>query len=138
MSLRIEAMPDDPSVVAFLYGPVVLAADLGTQGLDASRRYGPQAPEVAREDTPPIPLLVANGAAEALARLRSTGEPLVFRTEGLGRPSDVELRPFFRLADRRYTVYFDLLDEAGLSRRRLAREPRPRPLPPSMRAPSTA
>jgi uncharacterized protein len=117
MSLRIEAMPDDPSVVAFLYGPIVLAGDLGTQGLDASRRYGPQAPEIAREDTPTIPVLVANDTAGALARVHPAGEPLVFRTEDLGRPSDVELRPLFRLSDRRYTVYFDLLDEAGLSRR---------------------
>ena len=29
MALRAEAMPDDPSVVAFLFGPIVLAADLG-------------------------------------------------------------------------------------------------------------
>jgi DUF1680 family protein len=117
MSLRIEAMPDDPSVVAFLYGPIVLAADLGDEGLDASRRYGPQAPEMADEDTPTIPVLVANDAAEALKRVQPTAEPLVFRTAGLGRPADVVLRPFFRLADRRYTVYFDLLDEAALSRR---------------------
>ena len=118
MSLRIEAMPDDPSVVAFLYGPIVLAADLGGEGLDASRRYGPQAPEMADEDTPPAPVLVANDAAEALKRVQPAGEPLVFRTVGLGRPADVELRPFFRLSDRRYAVYFDLLDEAALSRRR--------------------
>jgi hypothetical protein len=118
MSLRIEAMPDDPSVVAFLYGPIVLAADLGSQGLDASRRYGPQAPEMADEDTPAIPVLVASDSAEALKRVQPAAEPLAFRTAGLGRPADVELRPLFRLADRRYTVYFDLLNEAGLSRRR--------------------
>ena len=35
----------------------------------------------------------------------------------LGLPSDVVLRPLFRLADRRYTVYFDLVDEAALARR---------------------
>jgi hypothetical protein len=118
MSLRIETMPDDPSVVAFLYGPVVLAADLGGGGLDASRRYGEQAPEMADEDTPPIPVLAASDAIEALKRVQPAGEPLVFRTAGLARPADVELRPLFRLADRRYTVYFDLLSEAALAERR--------------------
>ncbi len=29
MRLRIEAMPDDPKTQAALYGPIVLAADLG-------------------------------------------------------------------------------------------------------------
>jgi DUF1680 family protein len=117
MSLHIEAMPDDPSVVAFLYGPVVLAADLGAAGLDASRRYGPQAPEMADEDTPAIPMLVANDAADALKRVQPSAEALTFHTTGLARPADVELRPLFRFADRRYAVYFDLLTEAALSRR---------------------
>jgi DUF1680 family protein len=117
MSLRIETMPDDPSVVAFLYGPIVLAADLGGEGLDSSRRYGPQAPEMVNEETPPIPALVAGDAAEAVKRVQPTATPLVFRTAGLARPADVELRPLFRITDRRYTVYFDLLNEAGLSRR---------------------
>ena len=33
MRLRIEAMPDDPKLQAFLYGPLVLAGDLGAEGL---------------------------------------------------------------------------------------------------------
>ena len=46
MSLRFEPTPDDPARGAFLYGPIVLAADLGAEGLDARARYGPSAPEV--------------------------------------------------------------------------------------------
>jgi hypothetical protein len=111
MSLRTEAMPDDPSVMAFLYGPIVLAADLGADGLDEKRRYGLVAAEMADEGTPPIPALVAAGVPEALARVKPDADPLVFHTEGLGRPTDVKLVPVFRLPDRRYTVYFDLLSE---------------------------
>jgi hypothetical protein len=118
MSLTVEAMPDDPSVVALLYGPIVLAADLGASGLDDRRRYGPQAPEMAEEETPVIPTLVAGGVADALARVMPGAGPLVFRTQGLGRPQDVELRPLFRLADRRYMVYFDLLSEGAWLERR--------------------
>ena len=118
MGLRWEPMPDDPSVAALLYGPIVLAADLGVNGLDAARRYGPSAPDAALADLPEVPALVAASPAQALARVKPTGVPLVFRSEGLGRPRDVELRPLFRLADRRYSVYFDLLDEAAWDRRR--------------------
>jgi hypothetical protein len=118
MSLRFEALPDDPLRGAFLYGPVVLAADLGTEGLEAPARYGPMAPEVRAEERPPAPTLVAGSPAEATARLKPTGSSLAFRTEGLGRPRDFELRPFFRLVDRRYAVYFDVLTESAWAERR--------------------
>jgi hypothetical protein len=118
MSLRFEATADDPLRGAFLYGPVVLAADLGADGLDAPARYGPMAPEVRAEERPPVPTLVAGSTAEALARLKPAGSPLAFRTDGLSRPHDFELRPFFRLADRRYAVYFDVLTENAWAGRR--------------------
>ena len=80
MRLRTEPMADDPTVVAFLYGPIVLAADLGG-GLDAAKRFGPMAPEFRADEAPVPPTLVAATAAEALGHLRPTGEPLTFRTE---------------------------------------------------------
>ncbi len=118
MRLRFEPTPDDPLRGAFLYGPIVLAADLGTQGLDAKARYGPSAPEVRLEELPPAPVLVAASPAEALARVKPGAPPLEFRTEGVGRPGDVLLRPFFRLSDRRYAVYFDVLTEVAWAERR--------------------
>ena len=113
MSLRFEPTPDDPTRGAFLFGPIVLAADLGAEGLDAKARYGPSAPEVRLEELPPAPVLVAASPAEALARVKPGPGSLSFRTEGLGQPGDVVLRPFFRLADRRYSVYFDVLTPAA-------------------------
>ena len=41
MHLHAEAMPDDRSTQAFLYGPVVLAGDLGGNGLTESHIIGP-------------------------------------------------------------------------------------------------
>ena len=113
MRLRTEPMPDDPSVVAFLQGPIVLAADLGGAGLDAAKRLGPTAPEFREDEALVTPTLVAASTAEALARLHPAGEPLTFRTQGLGRPDDVVLRPFFRLYDRRHAVYLPVVTEAS-------------------------
>ena len=118
MSLRFEALPDDPARGAVLFGPIVLAADSGAEGLDAAERYGPSAPKTRLDERPPIPTLLAASPADALAHVRPTGAPLAFRTERLGRPRDVELRPFFRLADRRYAVYFDVLPESVWTERR--------------------
>jgi hypothetical protein len=112
MRLAYEATADDPSVGAFLYGPVVLAADLGTAGLDAGRRYGPLAPEFHGDEGVAAPVLVAESPAAALDRVRPAGEPLAFRTEGIGRPADLDLRPFFALSDRRYSVYVPVRTEA--------------------------
>ena len=36
-----EAMPDDPKMQAFLYGPLVLAGDLGAEGLTEAHIIGP-------------------------------------------------------------------------------------------------
>ena len=41
MHLHAQAMPDDPATQAFLYGPLVLAGDLGGEGLTEAHIIGP-------------------------------------------------------------------------------------------------
>jgi hypothetical protein len=41
-----------------------------------------------------------------------SGQSLTFRTEGVGRPHDVTLVPFYREYAERYTVYWNLLNDA--------------------------
>ena len=48
MRLSAEAMPDDAGTQAFLYGPLVLAGDLGIEGLTEELIYGTSAPEIFR------------------------------------------------------------------------------------------
>jgi DUF1680 family protein len=122
LELRTEALPDDPSLVALLVGPIVLAADLGAAGLDASSRYGKPAPELALEESPPAPAFVAASVDDALAHVRPTAAPLTFHTGGIGEPGDVELRPFFRMFDRRYAVYFSVLTPAQRDARKAQTE----------------
>jgi len=117
MTLRFEPTADDPARGAFLLGPIVLAADLGADRLDRAARYGPSAPEVRAEEQPGVPVLVAGSPAEALAHLKPSRKDLAFRTDRLSRPRDLELRPFFRLADRRYSVYFDVMTERAWTER---------------------
>ena len=40
------------------------------------------------------------------------GQPLTFRTDGVGRPQDVTLIPFYELHRQRYSVYWQLISEA--------------------------
>jgi DUF1680 family protein len=112
MSLHMEGMPDDPKTVALLYGPLVLAGDLGVEGMENARRYGPSAPEVNRLRPIQAPALVCS-SKELLAKIKPvTGTPLSFKTDGIGRPGDVELQPFYKVSQSRYTVYWKVLSAA--------------------------
>jgi hypothetical protein len=122
MSLRLEAMPDDPRVVALLFGPIVLAGDLGREGMDEARRYGPSAPQMGRVKPVIVPAFVGE-VKDVLAKVKpAPGSPLVFETRGLGRPADVRLVPFYKAADNRYTVYWNVLSPEEWAKRKSERE----------------
>jgi len=112
MAVRTEALPDNPDKVAFLYGPLVLAADLGPVAASASVPYAVE--QSANVAAPPAaaPLLVRNDAPVAASVVRAEDGSLVFRTDGTGRPRDVTLVPFWEISYDRYTVYFDVITDA--------------------------
>ena len=114
MRLHTEPMPDDPAKVAVLYGPLVLAGQLGRAGMTALMPYtGNDQGAYFRVSDPPVPALVA-GPAPITSWLKPVaGQPLTFRTAGVGRPTDVTLKPFYRTAFERYTVYWDTFTPAA-------------------------
>ena len=106
MELRLESLPDDAKVAAVLYGPIVLAGPLGSQGMTKDNIYGKYGPT---GDPVAVPKLhVPNGDPQAWIK-PVAGSPLTFRTEGVGRPADVTLRPFYRIFDERYAIYWTVL-----------------------------
>ena len=80
MRLRLEAMKDDPDLVALLYGPIVLA------GL------------VDRD----MPLIAAPKDLDRW--LVPDGQPLAFHTSGLAQ--QVRFIPLYRIIGEKYGVYF--------------------------------
>ena len=118
MSLHTEAMPDDPNMIAVMYGPIVLAGDLGKEGLESIKRYGPSAPPVGRVKTPAIPVLVGDVKAVTSKIAPVSGTRLHFATHGLGQPHEVTLIPFYQVVDQRYTVYWNVLSPADWEKRK--------------------
>jgi hypothetical protein len=56
-----------------------------------------------------VPALVVADPSDLVARVRPVaGAPLRFRTEGIGRPRDVDLIPFYAAYDQRYSVYWNV------------------------------
>lgn len=112
MTLRTEALPDNPKVVAVLYGPVLLTSDLGKEGLTPAVRYGPSAPPVRRMSMPSVPGLVGDARTLVASIKPVAGSPLTFRTSGVGKPTEITFVPFYRAFDVRYAAYLNVYTAA--------------------------
>jgi DUF1680 family protein len=111
MALRMEAMPDNPKVAAVLYGPIVLAGELGTAGMEKINPYVKSQLDLERHPVPDIPTLVCE-PGNLLAHIEPvTGKALTFRTKGIGQPKDVTLVPYYQLHHQRLAVYWPLMGE---------------------------
>ena len=108
MRLHSAPMPDDPTVQAVMYGPIVLAGKLGAAGLTADTlRAEPTKPRTVPEyKAEPIaaPAIRASSSDPA-SWLKPSGAPLEFRTVGQSRTSST-LVPLNRIFDERYAVYW--------------------------------
>ena len=117
-TLRIERLPDNPRKGAVLWGPLVLAGDLGPaprgreDGDGDGAATGPLEPPALVTERPVTDLLKP-----------APGRPGTFLAAGAARtPSgaaatDVEFRPFHLVHRRVYTAYWDVLTPAEFSAR---------------------
>jgi len=98
MKLHTESMPDNPDRIAFLYGPVVLAGQLGSTMPDPV--YG-------------TPVLVTGNRDPGAWIEAEKGKPLTFSMHGVAKPFDPILKPLYSTVDQFYSVYFDFFTAAG-------------------------
>jgi uncharacterized protein len=119
MHLTVEKMPDDPKVQAFLYGPIVLAGDLGSEGLTERWITGPNAPAIRRPnsnfpqraDAPQRPPAIEVPAFHAASEdpsswIKPAGAALTFQTTS--QQKNVTLAPINSIFDKRYNVYWEV------------------------------
>jgi len=107
-TLRIEGTPDNKNIAALMWGPLVLAADLGPE-----RRGAP---------AEPIPSLLASDKPVGEWLQPMPDKLGVFHTVNVGRTPDdkekeVEFTPFYRLHRRMYGIYFDLYSSDAWSKK---------------------
>lgn len=118
MALHAESLPGTSNMIAVLYGPIVLAGKLGTNGMPDP--YVANQTALVKMSDPAPPVFVSD-AKSLLKRIQATGQPLVFRTKNLARPEDVTLVPLFWLHHERYGVYWDLISPADWKKRSAAK-----------------
>ena len=99
-TLHEEALPDNPRRVALMWGPLVLAGDLGPE---ERRGRGNRA---AQSNAVPVFVVTEQPVANWLKPV--PGKPGSFRTDGVGHEKDVDFLPFYRLHRRTYAAYWDL------------------------------
>ncbi|MCX7009838.1 MAG: glycoside hydrolase family 127 protein, partial [Kiritimatiellaeota bacterium] len=112
MALRVEPLPGEPKIVALCYGPVVLAGELGKEGLDKINLYTKGQLDLQHTPTPVVPVLMCEPAELLQHVVPVAGHPLIFRTQGIGRPVDVTLSPYYSLHHQRFTVYWNVYSAA--------------------------
>jgi uncharacterized protein len=104
-TLRKEPLPDNPNRTAIMWGPLVLAGDLGPE-LDRrrSRQAGGEPP------APPAPAPALITAEQNVDRWLKPvpGKSGVFRTANVGLKEDIDFAPFYEMPRRRYAIYWDV------------------------------
>lgn len=115
MSLRLHRAIDDPTMVAAVCGPIVLAAQLGREGYPPSDNVAEHT-SLDRAPVPDVPAIVTDDAAPTwLAPI--DGRPLRFKTAG-----GLTFAPLYATHHQRYAVYIPVMNAAQFAARQARRE----------------
>jgi DUF1680 family protein len=107
MELRQEPLPGDPSVSAVLYGPLVLAANLGAGPVDGPSKVihsGETVPKDLPKADPPPKSAAAGVRTDAWVQTLSAEE---LRFSAAAGGTKHEVIPMFAIRDERYAVYWE-------------------------------
>lgn len=117
MHNTLEQLPNVPDYVAFMHGPILLAAKTGTEDLKGliadDSRWG----HIANGEKLPVeeaPVIVGNERSEIADKLVPVkGKPLTYTAPELKliNPIDVVFQPFFTIHDARYMMYWRIVND---------------------------
>jgi DUF1680 family protein len=112
MHNSIEHLPNVPSYIAIMHGPILLGAKTGTEDLKGliadDSRWG-QIPSGKKLPVDEAPIIIEDNISKITSELEpEKDKPLTFTFSGLRmlNPVKVELEPFFRIHDARYMMYW--------------------------------
>jgi hypothetical protein len=110
MSLRQESVAGSPDLATLAYGPLVLAARMGRDGLSRDMIDAGQGPDMDRLPALSMPQFQAspqagNDGNHEPSWVKKTGsDELRFQT--VGQLKETELMPLYQVMDERYSVYW--------------------------------
>ena len=109
MSLHLEAANDNPHVAAVVFGPIVLAGDMGTEGIEAPAPFAKD--QLDYKDVP-VPkdidsTLPIQGKEFQDWLFPVKGKQIAFKAVGVAK-KEITLIPYYQIDKQRYTVYWNL------------------------------
>ncbi|TKK68058.1 glycosyl hydrolase [Ilyomonas limi] len=108
MSLRVEEAPDNPTVGAILYGPVLLAGELGRKGIEHLNQQANEMWDLKNNpELKDIPVLIGDKKHPENWITSVPAQPLTFTAKSLDN-KDIVLSPFYKVTNQRYSVYWDM------------------------------
>jgi len=123
MHLSLEQIPDQSGYVSVKYGPIVLAAITGEENQEGLFADDSRGGHVASGPLQPIteaPMFISESSQDILESLQPvSGEPLKFMTTNLIYPEtykDIVLQPFYKIHEKRYSIYFKNETREGLAK----------------------
>jgi hypothetical protein len=100
MGLHIDSMPDDQTVQAAMYGPLVLAGRF--EAVTKEMTYGDSEPKPGGEKK--VPDILADAGNPTAWIEPDAKQPLTFQTVGQSQP--LTMVPLFKVIHERYAVYW--------------------------------
>jgi len=109
MSLHLLFTNDNPDLAAVAYGPIILAGDMGTGGIDAP---APFARDQLDYRNTPVPESVISALSIKGRKLTDcisplNGKPLAFKTSDAAF-REITLIPYYKINRQRYVIYWNL------------------------------
>lgn len=109
MSLHLVATNDNPDMAAAVYGPIVLAGDMGIEGIVAPAPYAKDQLDFRNISVPDniVTTLNINGRKLNDWLIPVNGKQLVFKTTGVAS-KEITMIPYYQIDKQRYVIYWNL------------------------------
>jgi uncharacterized protein len=109
MAMHLVATNDNPEMAAISYGPIILAGDMGTEGIEAPAPFADNQLDYKDVAVPDdvITVLNVNGRKINDWLVPLNGKPLVFKTAGI-TSQEVTMIPIYQIDKQRYVIYWNL------------------------------
>jgi DUF1680 family protein len=112
--LTMTRAKDDPEMVSLAYGPLVLAARLGKEGMPGDVNDKDVAANLPR---PVVPAILDTGGDPATWLHLSETNPLTFQARGCGPASGLVFQPVCDIHHERFAVYLPCLSKERIDQR---------------------
>lgn len=108
MALHYITTNDNKEKAAIAYGPIILAGEMGSEGLKGPIPFAKDQQDYVRY---PVPADISWGLNTKGRKpeewLKPTGQPLTFKTVGVA-DKQITMIPYYQISRGRYVIYWDL------------------------------